>query len=62
MVKALALRQKYLSKIEFPIGYIVDKKGVNGYIVPNYQNGITLRQIIDTRDLNILSKYSFSFL
>ena len=57
MLVSLSQKQNKITRTEFPIGYYREKRKLAGLIVRYYQNGISLEQIMNKRNLNLLKKY-----
>ena len=57
MLKTLVEKQKNISRVDFPIGYLVHMKKLSGLIIKYYKDSISFYDIIKTRDFNYLGKY-----
>ena len=59
MLARLVEKQKNISSVDFPIGYLVHMKKLCGLIIKYYKDSISFDNIIKTRDFNALGKYYY---
>ena len=57
MLKNFKINQDKFNDIEFPIGYLLDKKQFKGTIIPYYKNSFSLKELSNIYEFEDLKKY-----
>lgn len=59
MLDTLVSKQKNVSNVDFPIGYYVFMKKLQGVVIKYYKDGVSLDNILLTKDIENVGKYYY---
>ena len=57
MLEVMTLKQSLIKKTDFPIGYFKHIRKLQGFIIPNYQDGMSYDHLLENADINEVKKY-----